>query len=117
MDQIRYRISVRAEDENLSDQDTKDLSTNLSELKGVVEIRRIKDNTTTMDLGTTIAVIATSATFTSLAQGIAEWLRRRRGTNLTVTRDLKSDSLKAQISNIDPATAIRITEIIQSMDK
>jgi hypothetical protein len=91
------------------------LANDLRELSGVLASDRRKDEDSTMDLGTIVAVIATSGAALALAQGIADWLRRRRGVILKIEREPGSGSIKALVENIDPATAVRITEMIRGM--
>jgi len=66
-----------------------------------------------MDLGSVVTVIATSGAALAIAQGIADWLRRRRGTTLKIERDPHSGALKALVENIYPSTATGITEIVR----
>jgi hypothetical protein len=51
-------------------------------------------------------VIAASGATLALAQGIAEWLRRTRGTKLKIT----VGHIKAEVENITPDVAERIVE-------
>lgn len=66
-----------------------------------------------MDLGTVVSVIATSGATLAIAQGLAAWLRARRGVTVEVEKDSKSASLKAAVAGIDPEFAVRIVELIR----
>jgi Effector Associated Constant Component 1 len=89
------------------------LADDLREREGVLAARRSREGDTTMDLGAIVTVIASSGATLVIAQGIADWLRRRRSTRLVIERDPTSGSLKAVVENIDPAAAMRITEILR----
>jgi hypothetical protein len=89
------------------------LADDLREVSGVVASDRRKDDQSTMDLGSVVQVVAASGAALALARGIAEWLRRRRGATLRIERNPNSGAIKALVENIDPATAIRITEIVR----
>ena len=67
--------------------------------------RRKEAAAPTMDIGAIIGVVATSGASLAIAQGLADWLRRRRGTKLRIERDPASGSIKAEIENIDPEIA------------
>ena len=75
---------------------------------GVLGVERRKTDESTQDLGTIVDVIAASGATLALAQGIAEWLRRTRGTRLRVT----SGRIKTEVENITPEVAERIIEDI-----
>lgn len=82
---------------------------------GVSRVDRKKSSADTMDVGTIISVVASSGATIAIAEGIAAWLRARRGVILTVDSVSGSESLKTSISGIDPVTAERIIEkIIES---
>ena len=89
------------------------LADDLREASGVLTADRRKDDQSTMDLGSVVAVVATSGAALAIAQGIADWLRRRRGATLKIERDPTSGAIKALVENVDPATAVRITEIVR----
>jgi hypothetical protein len=108
-----YHILVEADDEAAAGQGAQSLSNELGQVSGVLDATRSKESDSTMDLGATIAVIATSSAAAAVARGIADWLRRRRGTSLKIYRDPRSGSIKAEIENIDPAVALRIVELIR----
>lgn len=69
---------------------------------------RVKDNDDTMDLGATIAVLATSAAATAIATGIKIWLSKHQGAKVTVKKD---GTVTA--SGITSKDAVRITEAVQ----
>lgn len=66
-----------------------------------------------MDLGTVVSVLATSGATVALAQGLAAWLRARRGVTITIEKDAKAESVKAAVTGLDPEAAVRIVEIIR----
>jgi Effector Associated Constant Component 1 len=77
-----------------------------------LEAVRSKNDTHTMDVGAVVSVLATSGATLAIAQGLAAWLRARRGVTVTVERDGRSESLKAIVTGLDPEAAIRIFEIV-----
>jgi hypothetical protein len=107
-----YLISIEAEDTLLAQRATRTLADILLELPDVVQVSRLKDNANTMDLGTIVQVIATSGGVLALAQGVADWLRRTRGTRLTIVKEGEAGSIKAEVENITAEMALRITEKI-----
>jgi hypothetical protein len=109
-----YLIYVDGGDDSAAADFARSLADDLREAPGVLESERRKDDQATMDLGSVVTVVATSGAALAVAQGIADWLRRRRGATLRIERDPRSGSIKALAENIDPATAIRITEIIRT---
>lgn len=108
----RYRIIVEAGDDRAAGQGARSLSDDLREIKGVLEADREKGEQPTMDLGAIVTIIAASSATLAIAQGVADWIRRHRGTILKIERDPKADSIKVAIENIDPEAALRITETI-----
>jgi hypothetical protein len=112
MSQQEYQIKVEASDEADAAQGAQRLATDLRELPGVLAVDRHKADEATMDLGAIVGVIAASGATTVLAQGLADWLRRRRGTRLIIERKAGSGSVKVAVEGIDPGAALRITELI-----
>lgn len=110
----RYLFTLETESESVADAQTRALTDNLREIKGVQNAERSKINENTMDLGTVISVLATSGAALALAQGLADWLRSRRSTKLVIERDNSSGSIKLMIEQIDPETAKQITEMIRN---
>lgn len=108
-----YRFLVEASSEAKGAGATRSLLQNLQETDGVVNASRTKVDDTTMDLGTALTVIMTSGATLAVAQGIADWLRRTPNTTVTIERITPAESIKAEVNNIDAATALRITEIIR----
>jgi hypothetical protein len=102
----RFEIHIEAEDDRAAQQATRTLTDYLREINGVLGVERKKDDTSTQDLGTIVQVIAASGATLALAQGIAEWLRRTRGTKLKIT----VGHIKAEVENITPDVAERIVE-------
>ena len=113
MTQEHFGFVVEAEDEAAAGRAATDLSDVLREADGVLEADRTKADDHTMDLGTVISVLATSGATLAIAQGLAAWLRARRGVTVTVERDGKSGSLKAAVAGIDPEAAVRIVEMVR----
>ncbi|MDO9714236.1 effector-associated constant component EACC1 [Paracraurococcus lichenis] len=113
MMQERYDFIAEAEDQAAAGRAAMALSDILREADGVLEADRTKADNSTMDLGAVISVLATSGATLALAQGLAAWLRARRGVTVTVERDGKSGSLKAAVAGIDPEVAVRIVEMVR----
>jgi hypothetical protein len=107
-----FTIVVEAEDKRSAGQAARELADRLREVPGVVDTERHKEDQSTMDLGASLAIVATSGATVAVARGIADWLRRRRGTRLVIHRNPESNSIKAELDNIDPASAVRIMELI-----
>jgi hypothetical protein len=108
-----YRFVVGAEEQALAGSGAIALADTLREADGVIEAVRSKANDQTMDLGTVVSVVATSGATLAIAQGLAAWLRARRGVTVTVEKDSASGSLKAAVTGIDPEPATRIVEIVR----
>jgi len=108
MAEERFEIHVEAEDDRAAQQATRTLTDHLLEITGVLRVDRRKDDPNTQDLGTIVQVIAASGATLALAQGIAEWLRRTRGTKLKII----TGCIKAEVENITPDVAERIIEDI-----
>jgi len=108
-----YLISVEADSENVSDTYARALTDSLREIEGVDRVERQKNDENTMDLGAIITVLASSGATLALSQGIADWLRLRRSTKLTIECGASSESIKATVENIDPNTAKQIVELIR----
>lgn len=73
-----------------------------------VEVKRIKANQTTMDLGTIIGVVVASGAATAVAKGIADWLRKRNNVQLV----LKRKGVTFEASGLSGTDAIRLLKII-----
>ena len=112
MAQENFSIVVEAEDERAAGQAARSLADQLREMRGVLSAERHKEEQSTMDLGAIVTIIATSSATAVVARGIADWLRRRRGTRLITRKDPQSGSIKAEVENIDPVAATRIVELI-----
>jgi hypothetical protein len=108
-----FSIFVEAEDERSAGEGARSLADELREVPGVLDADRRKEEQSTMDLGAVLTVVAASSATVAVARGIADWLRRRRGTRLKIQRDPQSGSIKAEVENIDPAAALRIVELIR----
>jgi hypothetical protein len=108
-----YKFTVTAEDQEVAGRSANALADTLRGAEGVLEASREKANDQTMDLGTIVSVTASSGATIAIAQGLAAWLRSRRGATVTVERDGKSGSLKAAVTGVDPDAALRIVEIVR----
>jgi ACT domain-containing protein len=108
-----YKIRIESESNLAAQQGTRSLADNLREVTGVLDVERHKEDDRSMELGTILTIIATSSATLAIAQGLADWIRRTRGATVTIEKDQKSKSIKAAVSNIDQATALRIVEIIR----
>jgi membrane-associated two-gene conflict system component 1 (EACC1) len=108
-----YRFEVEGVDRAATSRGAKALADILVEAEGVLQATQGKtaDNQS-MDVGSLVSVVATSGATLALAQGLAAWLRARRGATVRVERDAKSGSLKAAVSGIDPEAALRVIEMI-----
>jgi Effector Associated Constant Component 1 len=108
-----YRFEVEDVDRATTSRGAKALADILVEAEGVLEAMQGKmaDNDS-MDVGSLVSVIATSGATLALAQGLAAWLRARRGATVKIERDAKSGSLKAAVSGVDPEAALRVIEMI-----
>ncbi|MBP0595020.1 hypothetical protein J8I87_36240 [Paraburkholderia sp. LEh10] len=105
-----YRLCLESDEESTASAQARNLADELRQITGIERAEREKKTEGTMDLGTVISILATSGATLALAQGIADWLRSRRGTKLIVERDASSGSLKATIEGIDPESAKQVIE-------
>jgi hypothetical protein len=108
-----YKFTVEAEDQATAGRSATALADVLREADGVIEAVRAKAEGSTMDLGVVVSVLASSGATLAIAEGIAAWLRARRGVTITVERDGKAGSLKAAVAGLDPASAVRIVEMVR----
>lgn len=113
MVRVSYRFTVKAEELAAADTSALALADALLGADGVLEAVRSKGDGDTMDLGAVVTVLATSGATLAIAQGLAAWLRARRGVTVTIERDGKSGSLKAAVVGLDPEAAVRIFEIVR----
>jgi len=107
-----FEICVLADDDSASNQSARQLGDEIRELSGVEGVYRKKPDSATMDLGVIVQIVATSASTLAIARGIADWIRRNRGTHLKIERHSTSGSIKAEIENFDPESAHSITEVL-----
>jgi uncharacterized protein YejL (UPF0352 family) len=114
MDRRRYRFVVAAEDQAAAGRASQALADMLREVQQVLEVDRQKADNSTMDLGTIVTAIATSGATLAIAQGIAAWLRARKGASITIELDATAGSVKAVVAGVDTEAAVRIAEIIRS---
>ena len=117
MTETVYQIRIEAPDELAAQRATQSLADNMREVPGVIRVERRKEDESTMDIGTAITIAQTalsSAATLALAKGVADWLTRSRRTRLVIIKDPKAHSIKVEVENINPAVAMRITEMINS---
>ena len=107
-----YKLYIEATDARAAGQGVRSLADDLRGVPGVLEVGRQKGAQPTMDLGAIVTVLASSGATLAIARGIADWIRRTRGTSLTIEKDPTSGSIKAEVHSIDPEAALRITEIV-----
>jgi hypothetical protein len=108
----RFEIAVAAANRGDANAGARSLADRLREAEGVIEAQQVKADPVSQDLGTIVQVIAGSGAGLALAQGVAAWLRARRGVSLEIRRDARSGSIKAEVHGIDPQTALRIVELV-----
>jgi Effector Associated Constant Component 1 len=113
MERDSYEFTVEAQDRATAGRGAQALADALREADGVLEANRRKADDATMDLGAIVSVLATSGATLAIAQGVATWLRARRGANIRIEKDGKSGSIKAAVEGIDAQAAVRIAEIIR----
>jgi Effector Associated Constant Component 1 len=113
VEQENFSIVIQADDERAAGQAARSLADELREVPGVLDAERHKEEQSTMDLGAIVTIVATSSATVAVARGVADWLRRRRGTRLVIRKDPQSGSIKAEVENIDPAAAMRIVELVR----
>lgn len=111
MERENYEFIVEAEDRAAVGAGAVALADALREIDGVLKTDRRKADETTMDLGELVTLIAGSGATVAIARGVAAWLRARKGTKITIVKDVKSGSIKVSVEGIDAETAVRITEI------
>jgi hypothetical protein len=114
MDKQRYRFLVAAEDQAAAGRASQALADMLGEIQQVLDVDRQKTDPATMDLGTIVTAIATSGATLAIAQGIAAWLRARKGASITIELDSGVGSVKAVVAGVDAEAAVRIAEIIRN---
>ena len=113
MGREEFAITVEAADQGEAGRGAQVLADRLREADGVLEAGRRKTDPASMDLGSVVQIVATSGATLAIAQGMAAWLRARRGVKLTVERDGNTGSLKAAVEGIDPEAAMRIVEMVR----
>jgi len=111
--QEEYRFVVDAEDQATAGQSALELADLLREAEGVLEAKRRKADDTSMDLGIIVSAIAASGATLAIAQGLAAWLRARRGAKVTIERSGKAASIKVAVEGLDPEAAVRIVELVR----
>jgi hypothetical protein len=110
-----YRFVVEGDEGRSAGDGARSLADSLRELTGVSEVHRVKANDASMDLGAIVGIVATSGATVAIARGVADWLRLTRGTRLRIEINPRSGSIKAEVERIDPASALRIVELIRGV--
>lgn len=104
---MEFELSVTASDQATSQTLAAELMDEIATLAEGISTRRVKDTEDTMDLGATVAVVATSAAATAIAGGIKIWLSRHRTAKLSISKD---GEVKA--SGITSADAVELARVI-----
>lgn len=113
MQQSAFTVIVEAPDQGEAGRGAQALADRLREAEGVLEVARRKSDPASMDLGTIVQVVATSGAALAIAEGLASWLRARRGVKIVIEGHGPSGSLKAAVEGIDPEAALRIVEQVR----
>jgi hypothetical protein len=113
MPNLIYKFTINAQEQSAAVRDALALADSLREIDGVLEAKRKKTDDQTMDLGSVVSILATSGATLAIAQGLAAWLRARRGVSVTVERVGNSGDLKAAVTGLDPESALRIVEMVR----
>ncbi len=113
MQKHSFKFTVDCESSGEAGAGAQALADKLREAEGVTDVDRLKADPTTMDLGSIVQIVAGSSATLAIAQGVAAWLRARRGVKLRIERDGKSGSIKAEVEGIDTESAMRIVEMVR----
>jgi hypothetical protein len=73
-----------------------------------VSVRRVKRDPSTMELGSVLVVIVTSATATAIARGVADWLRKRNDAHIKI----RDETRNIEVGGLTAKDAMRVLEII-----
>ena len=111
-DDLRYQITVSADNDRDASQHARDFADALREINGISQISRTKGQESTMDLGSIVTVIASSGATLAVARGLADWIRGHRQVRLEIKREKGSESIKLAVQSIDPDAASRIAEMV-----
>ncbi len=106
---LRYEISF--DDANAADANryAEELQQILRQVDESVETTSIKPDQNTMDLGTIVGVVVASAAATAVAQGIADWLRKRQDASVTV-----KENGEVVATNITSEAALDLVRILRN---
>jgi hypothetical protein len=84
-----------------------ELQRELEQASPDVRVEQRKDDKTTQDFGTTLVlVLGSGGAALAVAKGIADWLRKRTGTTITITQE----NTKVTASGLGSKDAVRIVE-------
>jgi hypothetical protein len=108
MDRREFEIDVEGSTDSESEIYTIELEGVILNASRDVEVSRIKRDQSTMDLGATIGVVIMSAAATTLAHGIADWLRKRPGAKIRIKDGLQ----EIEMGGMSGKDTARILEIL-----
>jgi hypothetical protein len=73
-----------------------------------IRVERTKSDASTMDFGTILTIILTSATATATARGITNWLLKRNDVSISI----RNKSSQVEARGLTSKDAVRIAEIM-----
>ncbi|HEY1631619.1 MAG TPA: hypothetical protein VGF56_09895 [Rhizomicrobium sp.] len=110
MSKDTYQVTVQGPSDLAASQSARDLAAALQEVREVVDVSTTRADTSTMDAGAIITIVAASHTTVAIAHSIYEWMSKDRKATIILDADHSGGKLKAALYNIDPAVAQRILE-------
>lgn len=84
---MEFTISFDTADLARANRWTSELAAELERVDPSVQTERGKTDPQTMDLGAVIGVVVSSGAALAVARGIGQWLERRQGASITISRD------------------------------
>jgi hypothetical protein len=108
--EARILLKITDEDAAATGDSARFIEDAARELEGVVDVHRLKSDPNTMDLGNIVEIVMTSGATIALAQGLAGWLKARRGAKVEIETQGTNGPIKTIVHGVDPATAQRIVE-------
>jgi membrane-associated two-gene conflict system component 1 (EACC1) len=103
----RFEINVQGSDPANSQVLATELASALRLISPMVQVERIKDSDQTMDLGAVVGVVVASGAAAALARGVAAWLSKRQGAEISVSKDGI-----IQARGLNSTDAVRVAQII-----
>lgn len=85
---------------------SQDLASRLKDI-GIVNINRIQEREGSQDPGTALEFILGTASITAIAQGIAVFLQRNSGSQVTIESE---SGLKVTVRNVNSSDAVGVVE-------